>query len=161
MSTALCIQFLHTFAQAEHPVLWSMGTIWSLDRFILSVWPCGVFPTALPWGWSGCSHFNLPVIKKRSLQQLAWAPKSIITPSISRQTCSPLTDNVPSSIFMKVQLNYMLRIMMLISEIGLHFFLSMNYMNSRLECSTHAFSITALRHVHTSSADGHSFYSST
>lgn len=85
MAPLLQFWFLPPCALAEHPVLWSMGTIWSLDRLILSLWPCGFFPTALLWGWSGCSHFNLPVIKKR-LQQLAWALKSIITPRISRQT---------------------------------------------------------------------------
>lgn len=63
---------------------------------------------------------------------------------------------------MKVPLNYMLRIMRLISEIGLlRFFLSVNYMDSRLECSAHAFSITALRHVHNPVPHGDSLYALT
>lgn len=31
----------------------STGTIWSFNRFILSAWPCDVFPAGLVWGYGG------------------------------------------------------------------------------------------------------------
>lgn len=125
---------------ASHFVIHGNYLIFGQIRFIcLTLW-CLSNSSAGGGGVAALTLICLWQKKKRILEQLAWAPKSIIIPSISRQTCSPLSDNVPSSIFMKVLLNYMLWIMRLISEIGLlHFFLSVNYMDSRPECSIHAF----------------------
>lgn len=67
------------------------------------------------------------------------------------ETRSPLTDNVPSSIFLKVPLNYNFA---LDNETDIwnwtsSFLLSINFMDSRLRaCPTHAFSLTAKLHGH-------------
>lgn len=56
----------------------SAGTIWSFNRFSLSVWPCDGFP-ATRRGFS----FSIIGPWKKKLCQLAWALRSIIPPTIS------------------------------------------------------------------------------
>lgn len=104
--------------------------------FICVTLRCLSSSSALGGGRIGCSHFNLPVIKKtkkvnkrKNFKKPSAAGLSPEEHNYSQyfqantKIHSSLTDNVPSSIFMKVLLNYMLWIMRLITEIGrLRFF---------------------------------------
>lgn len=103
--------FLPTFALARHPILWS----WELfdlrsDSFYLCDLEVSFQQLCCGGGVAALTLICLSLKKKP--QQLVWALKSIITPSILRQTWKHAANYQPSfRHFIKEPLNYMLWIM--------------------------------------------------